>query len=384
MPLWHEFWYDGFVGAEGGYVSFKIAVIGAGWYGCHIGSSLASLGFEIVVFDRNHRPLQEASGNNQFRLHLGFHYARHHGTRQQSRDGFLRFIERYPMLSAPVEKNIYAVPNGDSLIDYQTYKLIMASSGIDFIEMPRGENPYLKDFDGAILTAERVLLINQARDYFTRRLGSALILEMDVKSIVQHEDWVEVEGVRFDYVIDASWGQGTAIPMDIFYEPTLLLYYETKEDFPAITFVDGPLASIYPTEDKAIYTLSSVPHTPLGRFDNALAAKKCLQQVSADLVGAKRELMEQQILANVPGFKDAFSFAGVQLSMKTKPVGRADDRSCYVFRNKRIIGVMSGKIDTVFFATERILSMLEAENSAGTVDTNSAIRNDILRTEGLN
>lgn len=368
---------------KGNHVSFKVAVIGAGWYGCHIGSSLASLGFQVVVFDRNHRPLQEASGNNQFRLHMGFHYARHHGTRQQSRDGFLRFMERYPTLSSPVDRNIYAVPNGDSLIDFQTYKLIMASSGIDFVEMAHRENPYIQDFDGALMTSERVLLLNQARDYFQKRLGNALILDTEVKSIIQHETHVEVEGIRFDYLIDASWGQATAIPMDIFYEPTLLLYFETKEEFPAITFVDGPLASIYPTEDRSIFTLSSVPHTPLGSFTNVESARDCLKQVSTELVNRKRELMERQILKNVPGFKDAFSFAGIQLSMKTKPVGRSDDRSCYVFQNKRIIGVMSGKIDTVFFATERILSILEAENSVGVVETNSSLRNDILRMEGF-
>jgi L-2-hydroxyglutarate oxidase LhgO len=80
----------------------KVAIIGAGWYGCHIGSSLKTLGFDVTVFEQHARPLHEASGNNQFRLHLGFHYPRHHGTRVQSRDGFMRFMERYPYLSREV------------------------------------------------------------------------------------------------------------------------------------------------------------------------------------------------------------------------------------------------------------------------------------------
>ena len=40
----------------------------------------------------------------------------------QSRDGFLRFIERYPHLSRQVPENIYAVPRRDSLIDFLTYR----------------------------------------------------------------------------------------------------------------------------------------------------------------------------------------------------------------------------------------------------------------------
>ena len=80
----------------------RVAIIGAGWYGCHLGSSLKALGFDVRVFEQHHRPLHEASGNNQFRLHLGFHYPRHHGTRVQSRDGFARFMERYPQVNVQV------------------------------------------------------------------------------------------------------------------------------------------------------------------------------------------------------------------------------------------------------------------------------------------
>ena len=363
-------------------MTFKIAVIGAGWYGCHIGSSLASLGFDVTIFDRNSRPLQEASGNNQFRLHLGFHYARHHKTRQQSRDGFLRFMERYPTLSAPVEENIYAVPNGDSLMDFQTYKMIMASSGIDFIELPADQTSHIVDVDGAMLTSERVLLISEARRYFQSRLQHKLSLDSDVRSIKQHSNSVEVEGVHYDYLIDASWGSCTTIPISVFYEPTILLYYETREKFPAITFVDGPLCSLYPTEENGIFTLSSVPHTPLGIFSSASMARQRLSQVSSDIVEEKRKLMESQIAKNVPGFLDAFRNEGNQLSVKTKPQGRSDDRSCNVFQDGRILGVMSGKIDTVFFATERILSILEAENSIGVIPAGvNTLKNDILRHE---
>ena len=105
-------------------MSYSIAIIGAGWYGCHLASSLDAIGMSVKVFERNTRPLHEASGNNQFRLHMGFHYARHYNTRMQSRDGYMRFIERYPSLSGKIENNIYAVPSKDSLIDFLTYRLI--------------------------------------------------------------------------------------------------------------------------------------------------------------------------------------------------------------------------------------------------------------------
>lgn len=359
-------------------VPFKVGIIGAGWYGCHLASSLLSLGFEVTVFERSQRVLDEASGNNQFRLHLGFHYARHHGTRQQSRDGFLRFIERYPNLSASVARNIYAVPKNDSLIDFQTYKMIMASSGVDFTECA-DTSAWLDEIDGALLTPERVLMISRARYFFTQRLMNNLRLGEEVISISQNDKGAFMNGEAFDYIIDASWGKFTRPTGDIFFEPTLLLYYEASDEFPAITLVDGPLSSIYPTEDPHIFTLSSVSHTPLGRFEDPSKAKDALAKITGEQVTEKRQLMEHQISKNVPAFKDVFRFSGAQLSMKTKLTGRVDDRSCYVHQSGRLFSVMSGKIDTVFHATERILSLIEAEHSQPELAAASRIRDDILQ-----
>ncbi len=93
--------------------------------------------------------------------------------------------------------------------------------------------------------------------------------------------------------------------------------------------------------------------------------------------------MEAQISANMPSFQDMFVFAGVQLGIKTKPIGSADDRSCYVYRDGNVFTVMSGKIDTVFFATDRILGSIETERSDKLECShgNGGIKNDILRKE---
>ncbi len=360
----------------------RMAVIGGGWYGCHIASTLQNLGFEVTVFEQHDRLLNEASGNNQFRLHLGFHYARHYGTRMQSRDGFSRFIERYPGLSREVGENIYAVSHGDSLLDFQTYRLIMTSSGIDFIETDSCSVP-LENVEGMLRTRERILLIEETRRYFERRLGSHLHLGARIGAIEETEDHITVDGKHYDLLIDATWGHFSHPQIDVFYEPTILLYYECKTSFPAITLVDGPLCSVYPTEDPTIYTLSSVPHTPLGRSDSAQGARLIRDGVDADLVRAKVAAMEGQISRYVPSFRDSFRFLGPQLSMKTKPIGNYDDRSCSVVRNGRVISVMSGKIDTVFFAVERILSLTEAAFEAKVDPVPPGLRDDLARHEHL-
>ena len=60
----------------------KIAIIGAGWFGCHIGSELKKKNLEISIFEKEDDIFKNGSGNNTNRLHLGFHYPRSKKTRK--------------------------------------------------------------------------------------------------------------------------------------------------------------------------------------------------------------------------------------------------------------------------------------------------------------
>ena len=343
-------------------MSLNFAIVGAGWYGCHIASAFSSLGFEVTLFEKSDSILSRASGNNQFRLHQGFHYARNHRTRVQSRDGFLRFIERYPGLSLPIENNLYAVPRLNSLIDFETYRIIMASSGLDFKELSCS-NFSISNCSGLINTNERLLLIQSARDYFNKKLNSLIKLNFEVNSVHETLSKIIVNGESFDYLIDSTWGEFSSIGLPVFFEPTLLFYYYSKNisSF-ALTLVDGPLCSIYPTEFKNTFTLSSVLHTPIGKYSKYDEAFKATSSLKTSELKEKQRLMEAQISEYYPNFKNDFSYIGPQFSVKTKIIGSSDDRSCYVNKSGRRFIVMSGKIDTIFFAAESILSMLDLDS----------------------
>ncbi|OJY78466.1 MAG: hypothetical protein BGP09_03265 [Rhizobium sp. 60-20] len=294
----------------------------------------------------------------------------------QSRDGFMRFIERYPGFSREVPDNIYAVPRLESLIDFQTYRLIMSSSGLDYTET-KENNLGLRNIDGIIISPERVLLIAQARKYFTESLSKDLQLNTDVTNLEINSKNIKINGSPFDFVIDCTWGHFSSLPINCYYEPTLLLYYECGTQFPALTLVDGPLGSLYPTEDPNIYTLSSVPHTPIGRYKTALEARAALAALSQQEINKKRLLMEDQIKYYLPSFGDHMRYIGPQFAIKTKPVGNADDRSCYVFRSDRLMTVLSGKIDTIFHAQERVLNFLETALTGISMRAESSLRREI-------
>jgi hypothetical protein len=344
----------------------KIAIVGAGWYGCHIGLSLKNNGYDIKIFEKNTDIFLESSTNNQYRLHQGLHYARSSLTRYQSRDGFLRFCERYPNFSQIVDENYYLIPKYESILDFDTYFSIMFSSGINIEKLNCSQIPSYLDstkFEGLIKCEERILLNNKAKQFFTSRLNNFLYTSTKISSYYEEENKIIINGEVFDYLIDSTWGSLTPIT-DCFYEPTLLLYYHAVDNikYPAITLVDGPLWSIYPTETSGLYTLSSVTHTPLGVCKSKDEAYHRLSTVTTNEVAEKRSRMEQEVIDYFPNFLSCFNYHSPQFSMKTKPIGKADNRHSSVIRKGRVFTVCSGKVDNIFQASDFILGQISEES----------------------
>lgn len=332
----------------------RIGIIGGGFYGCHIAATAKSLGIDVTLFESGSRLLDLASGNNQFRLHQGFHYARSFVTRIQSRDGFHRFKERYPTFSKPIARNLYGVVDDESYLDFRTYRGIMSSSGLDFSDEESAAQE-LHHVEGIISTHEEVLQTREMRHYFSDLLSKEIQLgtHVDIKDPEVHRD--------FDWIVDCTWGH-SAPASGYYYEPTLLLYYECIDPALAdwsLTLVDGPFWSMYQTENPGMFTLSSVPHTPLGEYSLPEDALRRLASLTAAELMDRRGLFEHQASRHYPSLKDRFKFADYQLSVKTKPIGRADHRHCEVRKAGNVIQVLSGKIDSVFYASSRVFELME-------------------------
>jgi hypothetical protein len=342
----------------------RVAIIGAGWYGCHIASMLIADGHEVIVFERNQKIFNEASGNNQFRLHLGLHYARSARTRHQTRDGYHRFIERYPRFTQEVHRNLYAVPRCESIMDFDTYFSIMLSSGIRIWPESVKDSYGLRAdlLEGLVNCNERVLLSSVAISHFTNKLSAHLRLGACVCKIERKGKSLIVCGERFDHVVDASWGGLRDFRSGYFFEGTVLFYFRLRNrhaDFPALTLVDGPLWSIYPTEDPKLFTLSHVVHTPLGRSSSKLEIQNQLKTITQTDLEIKRNAMVQHVTRFLPYFSEVFEYVGPQLSIKMKPLDAADERSSVVTTEGQLTNVISGKVDTIFYASDHLLGVLQ-------------------------
>ena len=90
----------------------KIAIIGAGWFGCLIADELIKKDYEVHIYEKEKKIFNNASGNNQNRLHLGFHYPRSEKQYYNQKKGFEefkknlgRFCKEYPKIIIFISKD---------------------------------------------------------------------------------------------------------------------------------------------------------------------------------------------------------------------------------------------------------------------------------------
>lgn len=337
----------------------KIAIIGGGWYGCHIASSLLSLGFQVQLYEKEAQLFSQASAKNQNRLHQGFHYPRCSITRSQSRRGFHLFKKHYPQMLKALKYNLYAVDAQSSIIDFDTYKLIMKGSGLDFEDVSRVSPFLVNNVSGVIDTAEEFINPDAARNFFSEKLAKIVNLSTPI-------DASDLQHLRnsFDLVVDCTWlTSGLINDADVYFEPCIYFYYDSSinEDI-AITIMDGNFFSIYPYLHNT-YTLTSVEHTPMATTHTFEEAKIFIEGIKSDsqYITTKRSNFEKIATYYLPFFHKYFTFKGVEFAIKTKFKSGSAGRYVKSYQEGNLLTIFSGKIDTIFDAESIVQRVLIAQ-----------------------
>lgn len=331
----------------------KIAIIGSGWYGCHLASSLSKRN-TVHLFEKNSSIFEEASLKNQNRLHLGFHYPRSFITREQSKRGYKLFLSSYPKLIKTIDMNIYAIAEGESLMDFKTYCSIMSASRLEWKEVTKSLPINLNNIDGALACNEYFIDSQKAKSYFQK----VLKCKIDLKNKITPEEINKMSNY-FDIILDCTWNK-LFLSNKFFYEPCIVFTYVSSlgSSF-ALTLMDGNLFSLYPFTNKK-YTLTHVKYTPLGQFNNLSEAQNAIDNIKLSEINELRLKSEKHVLKYFPSFKDYFSSEGHFFSMKTKKINSmSDDRSTFITKQSdNVYSVHSGKIDTIFDIEHQVKKLI--------------------------
>ena len=311
----------------------KIAIIGAGWVGCHLANNLRQKN-DVTLYEKD-EIFSGSSFYNQNRLHLGYHYSRSSHTRNLCKNTFTQFYNDYSDIVEDVKKNIYSVPIDDSLIDFSTYLKIFE----DFNTHEVIEIKNLKHIEGSILVQEKYINPIKSKHFFQNRL-----LDLIVYDEISENNILTLKK-DFNLVINATNNNLLSIKNNIFSENcTVLLYKKIKNsEFDALTLVDGKLMSIYPYDlNSNLYSLTDVEFTPQSNLSVEILKNK----------------MENKILKYYDNFLNDFRYHSYVKSIKYKVKNLSDTRVPLITQKENIINCFTGKIQGIYLIESYIKNLL--------------------------
>ncbi len=319
----------------------KIRVIGGGWYGAHLTLALIRDGHEVELHEIGEALFCGASGANPARLHKGFHYPRSRLTRAACQDHAEAFMATYGHLTRTIPCNVYAVAARDSLVDFGTFKQVLQGE-VEFVTVDRPDELGLQNVEGAVLTGERHIVIDEARAWFAAQLGDVVKYGRAAGRL---------DDPAWDLSLDCTFCSLDAEAIDR-YEPCLTVLLQGPTDR-GVTIMDGPFPSIIPwSEADGLCSLTSALYTPLSKTCRTWGeARQMLRDVTAEELASRACEMFDQMAQFWPAFSDLFTIADLKTSIRAMPRSGADARLVDVVQlSERVLRVRAGKIDAVFRA----------------------------------
>ena len=282
---------------------FKIAIIGGGWFGCHVGNEIKKTfkkKIEFTIFDEKKDIFNGASGYNQNRLHLGFHYPRSKKTRIQSKVGFYKFIKKYPKFSKEIKNNIYAISSSKkTYINFKQYCNSLNSTKLKY--SIHNKNDFnLRNVEGIISCKERQVSTDVAKSYFKKRLKDNLVLNFKVKKITKKNKKILIDGFReeFDLIINCSWQKFQIFKKwNTIYEPCITFLYKQKKTIneDCLTIMDGPFFTLYKW-NRSFYNLYSVKNSRLKKYKSSDKSEDYLKKMRKLEISNLRKKIEKDFL----------------------------------------------------------------------------------------
>ena len=378
------------VAAMGRNQQLDVAVVGAGWYGCHIAIELSQIGHHVRLVEKENEILSRCSGTFGIRLHRGPHYPRSPATRRNCQTTFDRFIEAYPELVYWHDESIYAYGLKDAQ-GYPSKTSLQAFEDVCFetkscrrIDAKTRYTDVAAAFDLAepsIATGAELRRCIQARLAQTDVQLSLNIRVQDVHSNSEGvtlclsqtgENWEQ----KADFVINATGYQTlleerlqisrTLYDLSVVYQACIAFKYEDQTPgLRPISFIvmDGWFPCLMPKigDRKGFkdYVLTHGCYTILGSYKQPKSAHAVLRGIQPSTLEKLQRASEHEMCRFWPAFKERFTYSGWESAVLAKPRSGVEFRSSLTFAKGRIVYVIPGKISNVFTAYDEVLELLD-------------------------
>lgn len=359
-------------------------IIGAGLYGLYSALFCGSRGQHVLVLECDKEPFQRATYINQARVHQGYHYPRSISTAMKSAGYFERFHKDYAFCINKEFEKIYATSSEYSWSNGEQFLKFCKAAGIPCEELRPDKFFKHGMCDGAFLTREYTYDAKILRDYFVDKLHELKNVEIQygvqIKAIEKLQEVYEIQlqdGAKYQtaFLLNATYASTNQIldmlgfeKFGIKYELCEIILCDVNEKLKqyGFTVMDGPFFSIMPFGKTGLHSLTSVTFTPHTTSYEATPAFSCQSKSNGycskshlgncNFCPAKPE-SAFPYMANLARkyLLDEYGFTYRQSLFSMKPIlmsSEIDDSRPTVVRvyskNPTFVGVLSGKINTVY------------------------------------
>ena len=349
----------------------KIAIVGGGFYGCYFAKKLKDKfksKIELHIFEKNKKLIIEAGSNNQYKLHLGYHYPRSMYTIRQTIEGSKKFKKEFSNFIFYPRKNIYLI-HKNSFVKAQKFYKIFKKFGLKIKYFNIKKLQFIKnfsDFEKAFKTEEGVIKFNKLNTFLINKVESycnvfksVKIKEINSKKGFLIDDKSNVYS-NYDYIINCSYtnpNMGLENKFILKYELAGMVKIKNPfKDKIGVTIMDGEFVTLYP-RDQYYSSLSSVRHTPIKRFRKLEDLNKFQNKFNL-----KKNNRIQLIVRDVRKYfnqKLKIKYSKLIIAPKAKIYNDAkDQRPSLIRKNKKTFSILAGKIDVAPIIFEKLLKRL--------------------------
>ena len=248
----------------------KLAIIGAGFYGC-TAALILSKDYDVEIFEKENDILNSASKINQFRFHRGYHYPRSQKTIDQIKYSYKKFTKFYGKNVLKSTNNFYAISKKNSVTSFDRYIKILKKNKL-FYKKIINEKLFSNLIEGAIKSNEKTL------NYFKiKKKITQLLKEYKIK--INFSAFVNKKMLKdFDKIIVCTYANNNQILKLLGVKPVSKYKYELIEKIIiklpskyknlSLVVLDGKFVCLDPYLGTKYHLLSDVKHSKIEVINN--------------------------------------------------------------------------------------------------------------------
>ena len=179
----------------------KVAIIGGGFFGISAAIKIKEKypGSIVSIYEMRNNLLLGASGKNQFRWHIGYHYPRSDETIKECKQSFKEF-EKYYGQSKILSENFYAISKEGSNINFDDYLKVLQKHKLKF-KITNNHSLNLNTVEGVIKVDENIINISKARI-----ISSKILKDLKINTYFNKKiDLTAKFKKQFDFIVIATY-----------------------------------------------------------------------------------------------------------------------------------------------------------------------------------